>query len=58
MSWMCKNPKCGLWFQWDRTLNIAVYNRGEEDVNKYVPGDTRPSGCPECGQDEVEALDG
>ena len=58
VAWMCRNPECGLMFQWNRGINMAIYSSGDETLNKYVPGGTRPDGCPECGQEKVDALEG
>jgi hypothetical protein len=57
-NWFCNNPNCGLMFQWNRQIQMASYNNGEETVDKLVPGDTRPDGCPECGGEEVEQMEG
>lgn len=57
-AWMCLNTKCGLLFQWNGGINTATYDKNGELVSKYVPGETKPSGCPECGEDEVDSLEG
>jgi hypothetical protein len=57
-SWFCRNPECGLLFVWNRQIQMATYNKGEEPINKLVPGGTKPNGCPECGSEAVEQLEG
>lgn len=58
-AWMCKNPECGLMFQWNRGINMATYSKNEgESESNYVPGATKPEGCPECGCSEVDSLEG
>jgi len=57
-SWQCQNHKCGLIFQWNRLIGIASYFLQEKPENRHVPGNTRPDGCPECGHDEVDCLEG
>ncbi len=57
-SWICQNPECGLMFQWNRQIETASYIKNGEPVDKRVPGFTRPDGCPECGGDEVDSLEG
>jgi hypothetical protein len=45
-------------FQWNRQIETASYIKDGEPVDKRVPGYTRPDGCPECGGDEVDSLEG
>lgn len=56
--WLCLNPKCGITFAWNRGIQVASYNLGDEPQDKLVPGETRPEGCPECGEEDVDSLEG
>lgn len=58
-AWVCKNPECGIMFQWNRMINVAAYSDDEEEPkSNYVPGKTRPEGCPKCGCPDVDSMEG
>ena len=57
-SWQCQNEGCGILFQWHPLTQKAFYGLGSENKSVPVPGDKRPSKCPECGGKKIDSLEG
>lgn len=57
-GWLCKNKDCGIMFQWHPSTKTAAYILGDENKSVAIPGDNKPSRCPECGGQKIESLGG